>query len=120
MKSKFVLFQVKKILVLHLRGRGYQLAILDAFGRNEFAGDLVDFVGPASNHYNFKTVVFVQMDVQTGIYSNFGFVLHIRQKIAQPMYSMIVNQIDHPDYFGIALAYFFLDQVIANQIANRL
>ena len=106
--------------MLHLRRGGYEFAILHAFGGDEFAGDLVDFVAPASNDDHFKTVVFIQMDVQAGIYGNFGFVLHIREKSPDSMDSMVVNQIDHADYFGIALAYFFLNQMIANQIANRL
>jgi hypothetical protein len=91
MKFKFVLLPAKKFLVFHLRGRGYQLAVLHPFGGNEFAGDLVNFVSPASDYYYFKAIVFIQMDVQTGVYGNLGLVLHIRQKIAQPVYPVVIH-----------------------------
>jgi hypothetical protein len=91
-----------------------------AFGCNKFAGDLVDFISPASDYYYFKTVVFIQVDVQTGVYVNFGFVLHIRQKVAQSVYSVVIHQGDDADNVRIAPTDFFLDQVIANQIANCL
>jgi hypothetical protein len=59
MNCKFVLLADKKILVLHLRGRGYQLAVLHALGSDQFAGDFVNLVGPAAYNDDFETVVLV-------------------------------------------------------------
>ena len=55
----FVLRIGKIFLVLHLRRGGHQFAVLDAFGGDELAGDLVDLVGPAAYDDNFETVVLV-------------------------------------------------------------
>jgi len=63
MNLKFVLLRRKKILMLHFRGRGYQFAVLDTFGRDQLAGNLVDFVAPPADNYHFQTVMFVQMNV---------------------------------------------------------
>ena len=63
--------------MLHFRCGGHQLAILHALGRDQFAGDLVDLVATAANYDHFQTVVFIQVDVQTGIYRDFRLVLHI-------------------------------------------
>ncbi len=77
--------------MLHLCRSRYQLAVLHSFGGDEFAGDLVDFVSSTADYYNFETVMFVQVDVQTSVHYNFGFMLHVRQKIAKPMYPMVVD-----------------------------
>ena len=82
MNFPFVLPRRKKILVLHLRCRGYQLTVLNPFGGDEFAGNLMNFVGAAANHDYLQTIMFVQVNVQAGVDSNFGFVLHIGQKVA--------------------------------------
>jgi hypothetical protein len=62
----------------------------------------------------------IQVNMQAGIHGDFGFVLHIRQNVAQPMYSVVVDQSDHPNDLRVPLTDSLLDQVIADQIANRL
>ena len=96
--------------MLHFRRGGYEFAILHAFGGDQFPGNLVNLVAPATDDYHFQAIVFIQVDVQTSIYGNFRFVLHIREKSPDSMDSMVVHQCNNADYFGVALAYFFLNQ----------
>ena len=77
MNFVFVLLTRKKILVLHFRCRGYQLTVLNPFGGDEFAGNLMNFVGAAADYDDLQTIMFVQVNVQAGIDGNFGFVLHV-------------------------------------------
>ena len=69
--------------MLHFRRGGYEFAVLHAFGGDQFPGNLVNLVAPATDDDHFQAIVFIQVDVQAGIDGNFRFVLHIREQIAQ-------------------------------------
>ena len=83
--------------MLDLGHRGYQPTVLHSLGGDEFASDLMDFISAATDYYYFETVMLVQVDVQTGVHGNFGFVLHLRQKIAQPVYPVVVDEGDNAE-----------------------
>lgn len=109
---------MQKNLLFDLRGCGYQLSVLDPFGGDQFAGDLVHFVAAPPDHDDFQTIVLVQMNVQAGIHGHMSLMLHVGQKIAQVMYAVVIHEGDHPDDFGIRLADLFLNEVVSDQIAD--
>lgn len=67
----------QNFLVLHLRRSGYQFTVLHSLGGDEFAGDLMNLVGAAADHYDLQAIVFIKVNVQTRVYSHLGFMLHI-------------------------------------------
>ena len=73
----FVLLTRKKFSVLHFRCSRDQLAVLDAFGGNELAGNLMNFVAAAANDDDFQTIVLIQVNMQAGVHGHFSFVLHV-------------------------------------------
>jgi hypothetical protein len=61
----------------------------------------------------------IKVNMQARVHRDLSFVLHIRQEIAQSMHPVVIDESDDSDDFGIALADFPLDQMIAYQVANR-
>src|SRR5437867_9021969 len=120
MNREFVLQGSKKILALDLGGRRNKPTVLNPFGGNQLSSYFVHLVCRPTNDNNFKTVMHVEMNVQTRVDRYAGFVLHIRKNIAQVMRPMIIQKTDNADHFFVALADLLLNQVIANQVANRL
>ena len=62
----------------------------------------------------------IQVDVQAGIDGDFRLMLHVGQHISQAMNPMIVDQSHNTDHFAVALNDLFLDQMVSDQVANRL
>ncbi len=63
--------------MLHFRGRGHEFTVLDAFGGDQFASDLVDLVAATPEHDDFQTIMLVEMNMQARIYRDVSLVLHI-------------------------------------------
>jgi len=95
--------------MLHFGCRGYKLAVLHSFGGDQLARDLMNFVGPAANDNDLQTVMFIQVNVQTGVNRNFGLVLHVCQEIAQPVHAMVIDQGNDADDINVALPDLFLN-----------
>jgi hypothetical protein len=109
---------VQKNLLMYLWGSRHQLSVLDPFGGDQFAGDLVHFVAAPPDDDDFQTIVFVQMDVHAGIYGHVSLMLHVRQEIAQVVHPMVIDESnDHYD-FGICQSYLLLNEVVAIEIAD--
>ncbi len=104
--------------MFHFRGGRYELAVLNSLGGDQLTRDFVHFIGSTSNDDHLQTVVFVQMNVQTGVDYNLCFVLHICQEVAQAMNPVVINQRHDADDFAISLTDFLLNQVVTNQVAN--
>jgi hypothetical protein len=62
----------------------------------------------------------VEMNVQTRIHHDAGFVLHIGQYIAQVVCPVVVQKTDDADDFLVTSADLLLDEVVTNQVADRL
>jgi hypothetical protein len=118
-KLKFVPFSCKKILLLDLRGRRDELAVLNSLGRNQFAGNLVHLVAAAADDNDFQAVMFIEVNVQAGIHGHMSLMLHLRQEIAQVMDPVVINEGDDADNFGIRLPDLLLNQVVPDQVADR-
>ena len=105
--------------MLYLRCSGNQPAILNSLGRYQLTCDLMDSVRRATNDDHLQTVMSVEMDVQTRVHVHAGFVLHIGKYVAQVMRAVIIQKVYHTDDFLASLADFLLNQMIADQIADR-
>src|SRR6266850_4225939 len=97
--------QMQKNLLVYLGGSRHQLAVLNPFGSNQLAGDLVHFVAAAPDDNDLQTIVLVQMNVQAGIHCHMSLMLHVCQEIAQVVYPMVIDQSNDPDDFGICQSY---------------
>ena len=63
--------------MLHFRGGGHELTVLNTFGGDQFAGNLVHFVTASANHDDFQTIMLIEMNMQAGIDRDIGLMLHI-------------------------------------------
>jgi hypothetical protein len=109
---------MQKNLLVDLRGCGYELAVLDPLGRNQFASDLMHFVATPPDDDDLQTIVFIQMNVQAGIHGHMSLMLHVRQEIAQVMHPVVIDESDNPDDFGIRQPDLLLDEMVTNEVAD--
>lgn len=77
-------------------------------------------VGGSANDDDLQTIMRVEMNVQTRVHQNAGFVLHIGQYIAQVVCPVVVQKTDDADDFLVCFADLLLNEVITNQVADRL
>jgi len=104
--------------MLHFRSRHHDFAVLHTFGRDQLAGNFVNLARCAAHDDHLQTVMGIQMDVQARIDGNAGAVLHVGKKVAQVVRAMVIQERDDAHDFFIALANFFLNQVIPYQVTD--
>lgn len=100
--------------------RGHrEFPVLDAFGPDQAVGDLLHLAAFALDHQDFKTMMFIEMDVQRGPKKLLVLVLKVGEGVAQVANGVVVDDRDGADDLPI-LVPLLLDERVTDEIANRL
>ena len=92
--------------------------MLDAFGRDQFVGELLDSLCVAADSEHFETMIVVKMTVQRGNDHFAVLVLQIGKQILQMMMVMIVHQRDAAGDFAVAKLLMVLDKLCSDHVGD--
>ncbi len=111
---------LQKNLAFDRSRRGNELAVLHTLGGDQLSSDFMHLFRFSPDHDDLQTVVLIQVNVKARVDDDLGLVLHICEKIPEPMGPVIVNKADDSNDFFIGLADFFLYEMVADQVPYGL